>query len=61
VIIKGSRSTSARSISNDALPEPITIDERNSIVGTLYPRRMPPTSCREARCWERSPSPSPPR
>ena len=40
VIITGSRSTRARSISNDALPEPITIEARNSIVGTPDSRRI---------------------
>ena len=62
VIITGSRSTSARIISNDALPEPITIDAWNSITGTPLERSILPVSARLRICGE-SPSPcaSPPR
>jgi len=62
VIITGSVSTRARIISNEALPEPITIAARNSMVGTPDSRRIRPTSCRLSRCDESvSPPPSPPR
>jgi len=46
VIITGKRSTRARMISNEMLPEPMTIDERNSITGTPEARRISPTSWR---------------
>ncbi len=42
----GSRSTSARINSNEALPEPITMDARNSITGTPLERKMLPVSMR---------------
>ena len=48
-------------MSNEVLPEPITTDAWNSIVGTPEPRRMRPTSWRDSRWAERSPVPSPPR
>ena len=50
VIITGSRSTSARIISNEVLPEPITIPARSSTVGTPDAARARPTSWRLARC-----------
>jgi len=43
-IITGSRSTSARIISKDVLPEPITIAARSSMVGTPEAARTCPTS-----------------
>ena len=46
VIITGSRSTRARIISNDALPEPIMMDAWNSITGMPLERRMFPVSAR---------------
>ncbi len=62
VIITGRRSTSARTISNEVLPEPITIDARSSRVGTPEAASVAPTSCRLARCADRSgPDPRPPR
>ena len=54
VTITGSRSTSARSISNERLPDPITIEARNSITGTPESRSARPTSCRLRRCGESS-------
>ena len=58
----GSRSVRERISSKERLPEPMTIDARNSSVGTPESRRIRPTSCRLARWRERrSPSPSPPR
>jgi hypothetical protein len=45
----GSRSTRARIISNDRLPEPMTIDARNSMVGTPEAASRRPTSWRLAR------------
>jgi len=62
VIIAGSLSTSARTISNERLRDPMTIEARSSIVGTPDSRRMRPTSCRLRRCRERpGPRPRPPR
>ena len=46
VTMTGSRSTSARISSNEALPEPITMDARNSITGIPLARRMLPVSSR---------------
>jgi hypothetical protein len=40
----GNRCTSARIISNEGLPEPITMDARNSMVGISELRRMSATS-----------------
>ena len=61
VTMTGSFSTSDRTISNEALPEPITIDARSSIVGTPDERRIrpPPVSRRGDR--RAHPPPSPPR
>ena len=42
VTITGSRSTSARIISNDMLPEPMTIEARSSMVGTPDDARVAP-------------------
>ena len=42
VTITGSFSTSDRTISNEALPEPMTIDALSSIVGTPDERRISP-------------------
>ncbi len=63
VIMTGSRSTSERIISNDRLPEPITIEARNSSTGTPHSRNTRPTSCRLRRCVESACSSlaSPPR
>ena len=44
VIITGKRPTSARIISNERLPEPITIEARNSTVATPESRSTLPTS-----------------
>ncbi len=44
VIITGSFSTSARIISNDRLPEPRTIEARNSTTGTPPSRSTRPVS-----------------
>ena len=52
VIITGNRSTRARMISNEALPEPMTIDVRNSITGIPDARSISPTSWRLRRCGE---------
>jgi len=62
VTMTGSRSASAHTISNERLPEPITIEARSSIVGTPDSRRMRPTSWRLRR-WRDSPGsrPRPPR
>ena len=61
VIITGRRSTSARIISNEVLPEPMTIEALSSMVGTPA-RAGPPTSWRLRRCSDRVPrEPSPPR
>ena len=49
VIITGSLSTRARIISNEALPEPITIDAWNSITGMPLERNMLPVSARLRR------------
>ena len=46
----GSRSTSARIISNDRLPAPMTIDARNSTTGTPLARSASPVSTRLFRC-----------
>ncbi len=46
VTIKGSRSTNARIISNDALPEPMMMDAWNSMTGMPLERRMFPVSAR---------------
>ncbi len=48
----GSRETSERSISNDALPEPMIIAARSSVVGTGPARSTSPTSWRLERCVE---------
>ena len=48
VSMTGSFSTSARTSSKERLPDPITIEARNSIVGTPDSRRMRPT-CLAAR------------
>ena len=52
----------ARTISNERLPEPMTIEARSSSVGTPDSRRMRPTSWRLRR-WRESPGsrPRPPR
>ena len=47
--IAGSPSTTARTVSKEALPAPITIEARNSIVGTPELFRIAPTSWRLAR------------
>ena len=61
-IITGRRSTRARIISKEVLPEPMMMAARSSRVGTPEAARMRPTSWRLARWLERSsPSPSPPR
>ncbi len=44
VTMIGSFSTRARIISNDNEPDPMTIEARNSMVGTPDSRRMRPTS-----------------
>jgi hypothetical protein len=49
----GSFSTSARIISNDRLPDPITIDARNSITCTPVLRKNLPTSWRLRRWGDR--------
>ncbi len=62
VTMTGRRSTRARIISKDVLPEPMTIDARSSRVGTPEPARTRPTSWRLDRWPDRSSSwPSPPR
>jgi hypothetical protein len=63
VIMMGSRSTNARIISKERLPEPMTIDARNSSTGTPDRARIRPTSCRLLRCGDSASSslPSPPR
>ena len=63
VTITGSRSTNARIISNDKLPEPMMMDARNSITGTPCARNRSPTSCRLRKCADKSgsSSPNPPR
>ena len=48
-------------MSNEVLPEPITIEAWNSIVGTPEARRIRPTSWRDERWSEVAPAPSPPR
>jgi hypothetical protein len=61
--ITGSRWTRARSISNDALPEPMIMAARSSVAGTGPPRSTSPTSWRLVR-WVESRSdlrPRPPR
>ena len=50
VIIAGSRSVSERTSSNERLPEPITIEARNSTVSTPVDASRRPTSWRLARC-----------
>ena len=50
----GRCSTSARTASNEALPEPMTIEARSSTVGIRKVRSVRPTSWRLARCGERS-------
>ena len=45
-IIAGSTSTRWRSISNDALPEPMITAARSSVTGTVPPARIRPTSWR---------------
>ena len=62
-IMTGSRSTSARIISKERLPDPMTTDARNSMTGTPADLRISPTSWRLRR-WAESWSvlrPSPPR
>ncbi len=60
--ITGRRSTRARTISNDRLPDPMITDERNSITGTVPDRRMRPTSWRLSRWVDMcGPLPSAPR
>ena len=49
VTIAGSFSTSARTSSKERLPEPMTIEARNSIVGMPDSRRTRPTSWRLER------------
>ena len=63
MIMTGRRSTSARIISKDRLPEPITIEARSSTTGTPDARSTSPTSWRLRRCGESSAcgSPRPPR
>ena len=62
VTMTGSRSTSARIISNERLPAPMMIEALSSIVCTPEFRRMRPTSCLLARWSDSSSSlPSPPR
>ena len=63
VIMKGSRSTRARIISKERLPDPMMIEARNSVTGMPEARRISLTSWRLCRCaerWEEA-SPSPPR
>ena len=46
----------------DKLPDPITIEARNSRVGTVPERNILPTSCLLAKCVESPwPVPRPPR
>ncbi len=59
VIIMGSRSTSARIISKERLPDPMTMEARNSITWTPEARSTVPTSCRLRRCGESAPLPTP--
>ena len=64
VTIMGSTSTRWRSISNEALPEPITTAARSSVHGTDPEASTWPTSWRLRRCGDRSAlasSPRPPR
>ena len=62
VTITGRRSTSARIISNEVLPEPMTIDARSSRVGTPEAASARPTSWRLDRCADSVPrEPRPPR
>ena len=49
VIMMGSRSVRARSISKDALPEPMTMAARNSVTGTPCRASSAPVSCRLRR------------
>ena len=49
VIMTGSRSVRERIISKERLPEPSTMEARNSMVGTGDSRRMRPTSLRLRR------------
>ena len=60
----GSTSTRLRSISKEALPEPMMIAARSSVTGTGPAASSRPTSCRLDRCLD-SPSawssPRPPR
>ena len=62
VTMAGSFSTSARTSSNERLPEPMTMAARNSSVWIPDASRIRPTSWRLAR-WRdsRSPPPRPPR
>ena len=62
-IITGKRSVKALIISKERLPEPMTIEARNSMTGTLDSRNIRPTSWRLRRCAESSSSssPSPPK
>ena len=47
--ITGSTSTRCRSISKEALPEPMITAARSSVSGTVPDPRIRPTSCRLAR------------
>ena len=62
-IITGSRSTSARIVSNAALPAPTIIAARSVVTGTGPAFRIAAVSALLRRCGERTsaPSPSPPR
>ena len=61
--ITGSRSTSARIVSNAALPAPTTIAARIEVTGTGPSASTRSVSSRERRCSDSSgaSSPSPPR
>jgi len=62
VTITGSRSTSARISSNEALPEPITMEARNSMTGMPLARRILPVAMRLLMCGDSaSPCVNPPR
>ncbi len=63
VTIAGSTSTRLRSISKLADPEPMMTAARSSVTGTGPDASTRPTSCRLARCGDRSSAscPSPPR
>ena len=62
VHIEVERPVHVRVRAQDEYGEPITIEARSSIVATPELRRIRPTSCRLARCSDRSsPLPRPPR